>query len=558
VNPFTVDAITHTFPRILPEALLCLAACAWFLGGTWLPSRKVWGSASLVALLVAQLIVWWTPDLRFDNPEQARAALYSAPLWADHFTMLVKTISLVGIALLVLLSWHEVADEVAAEYYGCLLTIAAGMCFTAGANELVVLFLALELISIPTYVLLYLVGTRTATPGVDKSGGGMEKTAQEAALKYFLLSVFSSGLLLFGFSYLYGLTGTTNLRGITDALTIANEYKEAGDTVTKSVPRPVPGMLVVAVFMVVAGLGFKITAVPFHYYAADVYQGTTTSSAALLAFVPKVAGFVALLRVFGFLSFSAGIPGVDARGPVSPQQLSLLLWILAAVTMTTGNVLALWQDNLKRLLAYSSVAHAGYMLIGLAVGPFISTGTPDAILFYLVAYGAMTLGAFGMLSLLSTPQKPIENIRDLEGLGKSRPLTAFLFSLLLFSLIGIPATAGFWGKAMLFVNAMSVPFDPAKGDEIEKANWFRILTLIGAINAAIGGWYYLRLVATMYLVDPAPTTVAPPKPKLSPLLVGVGLCVALTMLFGVVPSLLTKPAQTAAVGKVKGPWEQNP
>src|SRR5262249_40245576 len=250
----------------------------------------------------------------------------------------------------------EVPDRTAAEFNACVLLITAGLMLTGAANELITLFLALELVSIPTYVLLYLQRTDTA--------------AQEAAMKYFLLSVFSSALLLFGFSYLYGLTGTTNLPATADAL-------------GKTVRLGLPGVALVALVMVVAGLGFRITAVPFHFYAPDVYQGTTSSAAGLLAFVPKLAGFAALLRVLGFVphEIAAG-PGPDLTlleggGPpdlVLGAQVPRLLWILAVVTMSLGNVLALLQNNVKRLLAYSSVANAGYLLVGLVVARFLPAG----------------------------------------------------------------------------------------------------------------------------------------------------------------------------------------
>src|SRR5262249_10414826 len=268
----------------------------------------------------------------------------------------------------------------------CLLLVVAGTGLTGMANELVVLFLSLELVSIPTYVLLYL--------------ARYDLAAQEAALKYFLLSIFSSALLLFGFSYLYGLAGTTNLAALTA-------------TLGEATPSALPALALVALVMVVAGLGFRITAVPFHFYAPDVYQGTTTGLAALLSLVPKVVGFVALLRVLGFVHLegllSNPVPeaSLAISGPVLNAQLPNPLWILPAVSMTLGNILALLQDDLKRLLAYSSVAHAGYMLMGLAAAavrhdpesPTASAGI-DAVLFYLVAYGGMTVGAFAVLACL--------------------------------------------------------------------------------------------------------------------------------------------------------------
>jgi NADH-quinone oxidoreductase subunit N len=385
--------------------------------------------------------------------------------------------------VLVLFSWHEVPERHAAEYQACLLIIVAGTSMAGMANELVTLFLALELTSIPTYVLLYL--------------ARHDEPAQEAAMKYFLLSVFSSALLLFGLSYLYGIGGTTNIPGLAQSLASVRGGA-------------LPAAALIALVMVVAGLGFRIAAVPFHFYAPDVYQGTSTGAAALLAFIPKVAGFVALVRVLGFAPQASLLDSLLQRdvvpGLLLGPQVSTLFWILAAVTMTLGSVLALLQDNLKRLLAYSSVAHAGYMLIGLAVAPYLrgsdAPGGVEAMLYYLAAYGAMTIGAFAVISYLNTPERPVETVDDLAGLSRSRPVVALLMLVFLFSLIGIPATGGFAGKFLLFWGAMSVRVVPTDPSTVEQARLFRILALIGVLNAAIGAWYYLRIVAVMYLRNP--------------------------------------------------------
>ena len=329
-------------------------------------------------------------------------------------------------------------------------------------------------------------------------------------MKYFLLSIFSSALLLFGFSYLYGMAGTTNLKALGDALT-----------------RPAPGAAglgLTALVMVMAGIGFRITAVPFHFYAPDVYQGTTPAAAALLSFVPKVAGFAALLRVFGF---TLGLldPGQPFVGQVLEGQGLKLLWILAAVTMTLGNVLALLQNDLKRLMAYSSVAHAGYMLVALAAAPLLGGSAPvagvEAVIFYLVAYAAMTIGVFAVISYLSTPRRPVESVDDLAGLSVSHPLAALLMVLFLFSLIGMPVTAGFWGKFQLFFGAMGVPPETAAAGGSQSLVWFIVLVVIGVVNAAIGAWYYLRIAAAMYLRTPLH---ALERPRFGPVLVGIWIC----------------------------------
>jgi NADH-quinone oxidoreductase subunit N len=507
------DALIDWVPLVLPEILLVAAACVLFLGGTFRPDRHLWGGVALASLAAAALAAWLGP-----RPADATAShLYAAPVLLDNLAALVKGLALVGGAVLVLFGWHEASEKQAAEYHACILVIVAGVSLTGMANELVTLFLALELTSIPTYVLLYL--------------ARHDDAAQEAAMKYFLLSVFSSALLLFGFSYLYGLGGTTNIPALAQALATAGGGR-------------LPPAALVALVMVVAGLGFRISAVPFHFYAPDVYQGTSTGAAALLAFVPKVAGFVALVRVLGFAPPRELLDALRdhdvAPGLLLGPQVSTLFWILAAVTMTLGNVLALLQDNLKRLLAYSSVAHAGYMLIGLAVAPYLrgadSPGGVEAVLYYLAAYGAMTVGAFAVISYLNTSRRPVETVDDLAGLSRSHPIVALLMMVFLLSLIGIPLTGGFAGKFLLFWGAMSVRVVPTDAGTMDQARLFRILALIGALNAAVGAWYYLRIVAVMYLRNP----LRPPEGRRGwAALTAIGVCAALTIALGVPPLLGT-------------------
>jgi NADH-quinone oxidoreductase subunit N len=312
----------------------------------------------------------------------------------------------------------------------------------------------------------------------------------------------------------------------------------------------------VALVMVVAGLGFRITAVPFHFYAPDVYQGTTTGMAALLAFVPKVVGFAALLRVLGFVSAPGGVSEALQRagvGQMLGEQVPVLLWIMAAVTMSLGNVLALLQDNIRRMLAYSSVAHAGYMLIGLAVAPRLlsapgeAVGGVEALLFYLMAYSAMTIGAFAVLHYLSAPERRVEDVDDLAGLGRTHPGLALVMVLFLFSLIGIPLTGGFVGKWMLFFDALGVSRgDASLGEELRKqasdqARLYAILAVIGVINAAIGAWYYLRIAAVMYLRDPIQPLRAT---RAWSARVAIGVCAVLTLWLGVYPTPVLEAVQS--------------
>jgi NADH-quinone oxidoreductase subunit N len=596
----TETALTGFLPAVLPEIVLGVAGCVLFLGGTWRTSRNLWSLVTLVALAGAgllavvslihdrqvtsilqhieaevgekneqevlerrqQVVAFQPPTIEAlqqqievlarldaDLPEGEResaaketvsleqglrATMYASPVLLTRLALLVKVIAFFGAIVLVLFSWNEVSSEHAPEYLGCLLFLTAGVGLIGAANDLITLFLALELVSIPTYILLYLVR--------------LDASAQEAAMKYFLLSVFSSGLLLFGFSYLYGLTGTTNLTALNEALRLGGEGGVRG----------LPAVAVVALIMVVAGLGFRITAVPFHFYAPDVYQGTSTGAAALLAFIPKVAGFIALFRTFGLAS-----PTLSGdQGPLLTQHLPRLLWILALVTMTLGNVLALLQDNLKRLLAYSSVAHAGYMLIGLAVAPHVhgQTGSSvdgaEALLIYLVAYGAMTIGAFAVLHYLqSTAEEgwPVENVEHFSGLARSHPGTALLMALFLLSLIGIPLTAGFLGKFYVILGALSVPrTDSLSGTAStwQLAYWFKGLAVLAMINAAIGAWYYLRIITVMFLREPIRTfSQARPWPVLG----AIWTCALLTLGLGVYPTPLVRLVQSAVPDRVSPP-----
>jgi NADH-quinone oxidoreductase subunit N len=286
------------------------------------------------------------------------------------------------------------------------------------------------------------------------------------------------------------------------------------------------------VVFIVSGLSFRIAAVPFHFYAPDVYEGTSTGSAALLAFVPKLAGFAALIRVLGLATAGRGEPAlaIDFHVP-------LLLWILAVITMTLGNVLALWQDNLQRILAYSSIAHAGYMLIGLTTAPILyiqdagrAPGGVPALLFYVAAYGAMTLGAFGVIALLNSTGKTVQRVDDLAGLARTQPGLALLMSVFLFSMIGLPLTAGFAGKFALFFGALT-----------SSQPLFWALAAIGAVNAAIGAYYYLRIIGAMYLrgaLHPLD------RPHCLAGRLAIALCAVATLVFGVYPAPLRQLAQS--------------
>jgi NADH-quinone oxidoreductase subunit N len=450
-----IEQLNHAAALIAPEIVLLAAVCVMFLIGPFLVSdtgraaaglRHRWGGLALVALGTAWLI-WFNGDL--GSPA-------SGPFRSDALVWYARGLSLTLGAVLVLLMWNQVDDAHAAEGHACLLSIIAGTNLVASANDLIGLFLALELVSIPTYVLLYLL-----------RGGGQTR---EATIKYFLLSVFSSALVLYGLAWLYGAAGTTNMTGIAD---FVRGTKPGVDVLTFRL----------ALALLVAGLSFRITAVPFHFYAPDVFQGVAISNAAMLSFIPKVVGFVALVRLLP-LTGSMGSPGLWLPDPSARA----LLAILAIVTMFIGNLMALRQKNLQRLMAYSSIAHAGYMLVGLVAGNVGAIGGTSAVLFYLAAYGMMTIGVFALLRGAGGGQQPLVTRDDLRGLSRAHPTTALLLAVCMLSLTGLPPTAGFLGKLNLFYAAW------AEGTQLGHA-----LAMLLALNAAIAAWYYLRLIALMFL-----------------------------------------------------------
>jgi len=373
------------------------------------------------------------------------------------------------------------------EFYAFLLFSLTGVMLCATADDLIWLFLALELTSLPTYIMVAISTDRLRS--------------MEAGVKYFFLGAFGAATFLMGFALLYGAAGSTDLHQIAEA------FKDAGG----AGPVGTAGLV-----LAVLGVSFKIAAFPMHFYAADVYQGAAAPVSAYLAFAPKAAGFFALAALLS----TAGWLGETSLGGDLPEAVRITLWVMAALTMTIGNAMAIQQTNAKRILAYSSIAHSGYMLVGLVAGPGkeVAEDGLGAVLFYLLVYGVTNAGAFAVIASLEKPGedgRPVEanEVDDLRGLCRTRPLLGWTLVISALALLGMPPLFGFWGKIPLFSSALSA-------GEI-------VLVVILALNSAAAAFYYLRLAAAPLLTEPdherpRPTLGDAPTRRLSALLSATG------------------------------------
>jgi NADH-quinone oxidoreductase subunit N len=404
----------------------------------------------------------------------------------DNYALFFDVIICYAAALIVMLSMDYLGRTggESGEYYALVLFATAGMMLLASAGDLIVVFLSLELMSLSLYVLAGLFKTRLI------SG--------EASMKYFLLGAFATSFLLYGIALLYGATGSTNL-----------------DRIAAAIPaRGADPLVLVGLAMLLVGFGFKISSVPFHMWVPDVYEGAPTTITALIATGSKAAAFAALTRVL-----------VVALRDAQPDW-TALLWGLAALTMTVGNVVALAQSNLKRMLAYSSIAHAGYMLMGLVAGGAPGAG---AVLFYLLAYTFTTIGAFGAIGLCARAGEEAVDVGDFAGLARRHPVLAATLTLFLLSLVGIPPLAGFVAKFYLFGSAVRAGY-----------LW---LTVLAVLNSATAAYYYLRVIVYMYMREPEGEGVA----VASSLAGGLALAIALVgiVLLGLIPAPFADLAQAA-------------
>jgi NADH-quinone oxidoreductase subunit N len=414
---------------------------------------------------------------------QAQPRFWGLGFWdmvrVDAFSIFFHFVVAAAVILVVLSSYEymEVQQIRAGEYYGLILFGAVGMDLMSSAVELVLIFIALEISSISTYILA---GFRRRSA-----------ISSEASVKYFLLGSFATAFFLYGVALMFGATGSTSIARISAALA---EYAGVGHG---------PLLAYLGVALMFVGLGFKVAAAPFHVWTPDVYEGAPSPVVGFMSTAPKAAVFAVLLRIM----FQAQAPGRI-----------WLIWVAAALSMTFGNIAALVQDNVKRLLAYSSIAHAGYLLVAIASLP--ANGIPAAM-FYTASYAAMNIGAFAVVGHFAGAGERYVTMEDYSGLGRRSPGLAAILTVFLLSLIGIPITGGFFAKFYVFSAAL-------QGDHPLIG-----LVIIGVLNSAIAAYYYLRIIVVMYMREPREDApVAPITPALG---LALGLSLAVTIYLGILP-----------------------
>ena len=500
--------LTSDLIAVLPEIILTIAGILVILTGAFFGKAgdRATGILVHVGIVAAAVSIAW----QWGNPGSAFGGMFLTDAFSIFFHLLFLLIGL----LVSLSATQYLAREglAAAEFYALILFGTVGMGIMASANELILVFIGLEISSLASYVL---VGYRR-----DVS------TSSEAALKYFLLGSFATAFLLYGIALIFGATGSTRLTQIQTALSSGQKAIAAVQSAVPAIvspaamPIPITGQIPVslagmAIALMFVGLAFKVSAAPFHIWTPDVYQGAPTPVTAFLSTAPKAAAFAAFLRIF-----MSGLGSYAARW-------TALLWIVAVLSMFIGNLAAMLQNNIKRILAYSAIAHAGYILVGFSAN---SSDGAAAVIFYLAAYAFMNIGAFIVVSHIAGRGERYLDVEDYAGLGYRFPFMAALLTLFLLSLIGVPLTAGFFGKFYLFRAAVH-------GDLIG-------LTVLGVINSGIAAYYYLRILVAMYMSTPVREVPCEKAP--AAVWLGLAISAAGTLLLGVFPSSVLNYAVQAA------------
>jgi len=452
---------------ILPEIMVAITGIIVMLFDSFVPKQRyITGAISLIGVGFSAILL----GLMWSDAPYLSA--WSGMIAHDSLRISFSFVFLLVTAMTILISsvWTEREDVPVGEYHCLLLFATVGMMFMASGNDLVVIFLGLETSSIATYVMA----------GLRKS----DLRSNESAMKYFILGSFASAFLLYGMALIYGATGSTNITEI--ALRIANPN--------------FPALLLVGGAMMIIGFGFKVATVPFHVWTPDVYEGAPTPVTAFMAAGPKSAAFASFVRVF-VLGFPL-IAGAQASVYLHESWITALT-VMAGLTMTVGNIAAIVQNNVKRMLAYSSIAHAGYALVGfIGAGMATTADKRDAaiasVAFYMLTYAITNLGAFAIVALLGQKNDRRTEFEDYNGIGFKSPVLAFALSLFMLSLLGLPLTAGFMGKVLVFRPALEA------GNAM-----LTLLVVVAVLNTAISAYYYLRLIVVMFFRERTDEWFAP-------------------------------------------------
>jgi len=486
-----VNPVPETLPqgieyiRILPEIVLTFFGMVIMLLDPLVDEQRSQKTLGAIGLLGAMGAIAAT-IFQAQYPGAGFWGMVNVDPFSVFFHFLVATVT----AVVILTSYEYMAVQQirAGEYYGLILFGAVGMCLMSSAVALVLIFIALEISSISTYIL-----------------AGFRRRAaisSESAIKYFLLGSFATAFFLYGVALTFGATGSTNIVDISRALQVTQ-----------------PALLAyVGVALMFVGLGFKVAAAPFHVWTPDVYEGAPAPVVGFMSTAPKAAVFAVLLRIL----FEAHAPGT-----------LWLVWVVAALSMTLGNIGAFVQDNVKRLLAYSSIAHAGYLLVAYAALP--DNGIPAAM-FYTASYAAMNVGAFAVVSHLAGAGERRVTLEDYAGLGRRSPILAATLTIFLLSLIGIPITGGFFAKFYVFSAALQAHLVG--------------LVIIGVLNSAFGSYYYLRVIVMMYMREPREEV---PTSTPIPLSLGAALAISVfaTIYLGILPGKVLEYAARSASGLMR-------
>jgi NADH-quinone oxidoreductase subunit N len=485
---------------LAPDIVIVATLVVILIADLFLPEREQWRTSSIAAIgMLAALVPIAT--LAYEGTDRV---MFGGAYVVDDYALALKAFFIVATYVVILLSVDYIneGDYYRGEFYFLLLVSTFGLSIMASARDLITLFVALETISIPTFIL--------ATYRKH------DRRSNEAGVKYYLIGVLSSALMLYGMSLIFGQTGTTLLSGISAYVTHAGNQP----------------LLTVAIFLSLVGFAFKVSAVPFHFWAPDTYEGAPTPVTAYLSVASKAGGFVALINIIYFGFYGQNGKAGDMWWPV--------VWVLAALSMTVGNLAALRQTNMVRLLAYSSVAQGGFILVPFAAAGIagaegkteVAAAAMGAVVVYLLIYGAMNLGAFAVVIAVARRTKSAE-ISTYAGLFQTSPVLAVLMTFFLASLAGIPPLAGWFAKFVMFRSIIQAG-----------SGWAITLAVIAAVNSVIAFFYYFRPVVQMWIHPPA-TEDRRPIVVPQPLLVAIGLMAAVVVVIGVYPQLFAKIGEVA-------------